>query len=47
MMYSRLIMNHKIEKMKSQGKTKTLLTNWAINNTIDYSTYDYDAQKPK
>ncbi len=24
--------------MKSQVKTKTLVTNWAINNTHDYST---------
>ena len=31
--------------MKSQAKTKTLVTNWAINNTIDYNSYDYNAQK--
>ncbi len=24
--------------MKSQVKTKTLVTSWAINNTIDYNT---------
>lgn len=23
--------------MKSKAKTKTLVTNWAINNTIDYN----------
>ncbi len=33
-----------MEMMKSQVKTKTLVTNWAINNTIDYNTYDYSAQ---
>ncbi|SEL68163.1 hypothetical protein SAMN04487910_3022 [Aquimarina amphilecti] len=27
--------------MKSQVKTKSLVTNWAINNTIDYNTYVY------
>ncbi len=29
--------------MKSQVKTKTLVTNWAINNTIDYNVYDDNA----
>lgn len=23
--------------MKSKAKTKTLVTNWAVNNTIDYN----------
>jgi len=27
--------------MTPQAKTKTLITNWAINNTIDYNTYTY------
>lgn len=31
--------------MKSQVKTKTLVTNWAINNTIDYNNCGYNAQK--
>ncbi len=24
--------------MKSKAKTKTLVTNWAVNNTIDYNS---------
>ncbi len=35
---SRLLIKQKNEKMKSQVKTKTLVTNWAINNTLDYNT---------
>lgn len=31
--------------MKSQAKTKTLVTNWAINNTIDYNANVYSSQK--
>jgi len=40
----KLLKTKKMEKMNPQTKTKTLVTNWAINNTIDYNAYNYSAQ---
>ncbi len=33
--------------MKSQVKTKSLVTNWAINNTIDYNAEKTNTVKQK